>query len=546
MNALTIDSMPVLRVVFLDDEPDQLDLYAPILKGIISSLGYSVDITLLKDPVEFEKRLKSERPHVAVCDIQLNPTALADPMGLVLIARNKGAYPDVVFIGLTRVHVDYRQLCIRIPNPDLLLSKEDIMHGDEDQMNIIKDILASRIKRNPSCQYEIVSKDGDVFSQYGSPKPSRQEIQSLIEQVTFTCPKFNSRARIRRIVLNPLTGGFSGSAVFEMRASNELGELSVVGVLKISRIGSHADESVNYKQFVRWFLPFRWRVDLLGEGVVKDHGAICYSFVTLGRDCALTLTYSIKNGNTENIERVINAMFDHNSKSWYSQVVRVEKGIQIYYQGKPFFNSPKQKEDAYGQLEGILRYVCRRSGVSFESHNDEYVVGNNKYISPRKLIFTSEWGFYHKCICHGDLNSNNIMIDKDATNLVFIDFQKTGFSHVFSDFIVFESSVRMHYPDLNVYERSIEKYIHVEFDQFMRGFSEIDKQDSALDEYLLCIRKIRYSAYMNFPDEPFNNYVIGTIIFNWRLLSVENLNELQKFRMSSVVIAGLKYLNSKK
>ena len=41
------------------------------------------------------------------------------------------------------------------------------------------------------------------------------------------------------------------------------------------------------------------------------------------------------------------------------------------------------------------------------------------------------------------MNSNNILIS-DNNDLVFIDFQDTGRGHVFEDFVVFETSIRLY------------------------------------------------------------------------------------------------------
>tara|TARA_B100000780_G_C20727286_1_gene289024 strand:+ start:203 stop:433 length:231 start_codon:yes stop_codon:yes gene_type:complete len=45
------------------------------------------------------------------------------------------------------------------------------------------------------------------------------------------------------------------------------------------------------------------------------------------------------------------------------------------------------------------------------------------------------FGYLEECLSHGDMNANNMIFDEKTKTISFIDFEKTGFWHVYRDFI---------------------------------------------------------------------------------------------------------------
>ena len=81
---------------------------------------------------------------------------------------------------------------------------------------------------------------------------------------------------------------------------------------------------------------------------------------------------------------------------------------------------------------------------------------------PHSFLLGVLRGEFTSYICHGDLNSNNILIS-DNNDIVFIDFQNTGCGHVFEDFVVFESCLRLYSNNNMELELLIEAEDHVNF-----------------------------------------------------------------------------------
>lgn len=51
-----------------------------------------------------------------------------------------------------------------------------------------------------------------------------------------------------------------------------------------------------------------------------------------------------------------------------------------------------------------------------------------------------------RCILHGDLNSDNILLNRDGSSARFVDFQRVGPGHALQDLVALEASVRINHP----------------------------------------------------------------------------------------------------
>jgi hypothetical protein len=131
---------------------------------------------------------------------------------------------------------------------------------------------------------------------------------------------------------------------------------------------------------------------------------------------------------------------------------------------------------------------------------------------PNRLIFTEDWGPVEECICHGDLNANNILVNTSGHRMAFIDFQSTGFHNIFRDFVSLESSVRIDW--------SGDVLDHEMREQFEREILAVEGDLTGLTGYLAEVCKIRHAALSNFPIIPGGNrraqYLIASFIhFSW-------------------------------
>ncbi len=129
---------------------------------------------------------------------------------------------------------------------------------------------------------------------------------------------------------------------------------------------------------------------------------------------------------------------------------------------------------------------------------------------------------FTSCILHGDLNSDNVVMDRGGTLAALVDFQRTGYGHVFQDLASLEASVRINYPapasfgDILEIERLI-----AHDDEAVRGNS-----------YAMAIRGIRDTARRSFRlEEAAGTYQYAVAAIGLRLMKATDLTDVARARL---------------
>lgn len=154
-------------------------------------------------------------------------------------------------------------------------------------------------------------------------------------------------------------------------------------------------------------------------------------------------------------------------------------------------------------------------------------------------------------VCHGDLNSNNIMVS-DNNDITFIDFQETGRGHVFEDFVTLESSLRI-YIDAEMHvapsQRNLKKLIDAEYALVLRGAARLRRDDRALLPYASLVDQIRSKVMgsdrtkLIFPDVAEAEYWFALAAFHYRLVRMAGVNLTQRMRVAACMFAAWKRLS---
>ncbi|MBZ8135496.1 hypothetical protein CLD20_19665 [Afifella sp. IM 167] len=360
-------------------------------------------------------------------------------------------------------------------------------------------------------------------------------LNSLVAQVVYAPGEFDMALHPTSVRLSPITSGFSGSYVFRMDIEcPKSGLRTVPAVLKISRDDQALVEAANYKKYVKWILPYRWRVDLLGDGRVKGWSAVCYSFVHSAGHSFNSVTDALLKSDSKAVIQVVDQIFSPSYQTWYSKRLCTESGstqISAHY-SKEYFTTKSLAECGSQFRRHAQRYLGADTSDSGIVHFRELGVTIKE---PSTELFAVGRGAFIETICHGDLNSNNIMIS--GTELTFIDFQSTGRKHVFRDFVTFESSIRLYYSDAPDDGKTC-----IECEGVISSADVLqerigDKPD--LPEMYRLILRVRQAAMRNFPDEPMSNYLYGATVFSLRLLRITELSPKQYTRLLCQIVSGM-------
>lgn len=534
--------MKPLNLIIIEDHEDLYDDLAFKYKRFFrENCNYEAQTFHCKGEEAAKKLIQSrgglDRIHVVSCDI----FSIGPKRGLHWIQRIKEQYPEIVVIGNSRHDISYRETVIRWPSFDMFVDKTMLTRNDRETNMIISEQFLN-----------LVDQDTEVFISKNSDLSNLDErvfknghldrgLNSLVAQVVFSKGQRDRKLHPIKVLLSPLTGGFSGSYVFKMDVEcTATGLKTVPAVLKISETAKAFEEANNYKKYVRWILPYSWRVDLLGEGRIRKFGAICYSFVHSSGQKFDSVTNSLIGGDAEAARRVIEQIFSPSYQTWYSdRLCTTDEEIQLseYYTNEYFGRE--------AQASSKDHFVSLSQKYLSADFSERGYVSLSKYgvrvKEPSAELFALGRGTFMQSICHGDLNSNNIIIAGDK--MIMIDFQHTGRGHVFRDFLTFESSIRLHFP----------LDIEVSVDDLFRFEGQISESDVIEDrvgadldlpEMYKLILKVRRAAVKNFPREPFVNYLYGVTVFSYRLLRIDDFQDNQYTRILCQIFFGMSRLQS--
>jgi Phosphotransferase enzyme family len=510
--------MKKLKAVFIEDQASQVDALKARHKDLLAKCGYDVEFYDAKDESSARKTIDTHDPHLLICDLGFD----RDYIGLLWIRAIRKDYPDLFVIGTSRGGINSNNIDKRQPSFHMYIDKQGLVAKREDYIRLCQSRFLERFKQETGVRVgNLETVRSDEFK-----KPAaKRELRALIRQVMFSGHETDKLLHPDEVFLEPLSGGFSGSHVFRMNSTNSVSGInSVPSVLKISKLDFALQELDNYNRFVKWGLPYTWRVDVLGFGTTKTYGAIAYSFILSDLKKFENLTNLFRQKEDKRANNVISKLFSPDMRRWYGDpVIRSQENLVERY-SKRYFRGT----ESVGTSEEVFNNAVQEffEARLFPNHLE---VGSESFSLPAPRLFAQPMGPYQSCICHGDLNGDNVMVAEND-EIIFIDFQETGRGHVFEDFVTMEASVRLYHG-----EEGLKGPLLLKAEQAIREGDDV----AGLQGSQLIAANIRRLARQNFPSEPFANYYYANAAYNFRLLRIEKLTSGQKERVVAAVLAGL-------
>jgi Phosphotransferase enzyme family len=535
-----------LDAVFIDDDKTQLASFGRTLNGILAEIDPAVHVEQIEvkggvdvreQLIRIESDLVQRRPHLIFVDNQMNKE---DGEGQRFIERLKPRLPDTLFCLLTRQTLRSDWFGLFNPNPDLILSKAYLKMGEPNKYKgYVRGLLRSRLKRARRYDviWEALAEDSvNQIKDVKGRKISITEVQSVIEQVLFdgTIERPPSQQSFK---VSPIAGGRSGSVVLGMQLQGSI-QHPITGVLKISSVAKALEEIAHYGQYVKWVLPYTWRIDIIGTGFTENIGAVCYSFAFEGQneDPPISASQLLVEGDGKIISSICKSIFDAKRKTWYSDVHHTDEEMSSYFSSERFYKNKKTTkfEEREQELMKIFETVFGDDFIlSSESMKLFGVIAER----PTKLVLTEDWGTVEECVSHGDLHCGNILVNRNSGALAFIDFQQTGPHYIFRDFVSVESSIRI---DWNA---------ALDRDDLQRCFGqEIQlaelQEPNADGSYVGLCAKVREAAFLNFPIRDVSArrelMLLGAYTqFSWLLTRFPNWEKTARQRLLLGVFASL-------
>ncbi len=510
--------MKPVKVLIVESSIDLARKLESSYQEIFNLAGYNATFALTTSEGEARKEIDKNWPHVVICDMSLGQVA----DGLLILKTLRTEYPDIFRILASGSEYSPRNVFAKKAFFDMFFDKGELIGKNKPYIEICAQQFASRFRINTILKIE---ESGTAYHDDFKSKGQLREFNSLLAQITFTGHDSDTQITPDTVRISKLAGGFSGSKVYKFNTFNSKSKLeSVPAVLKVSEREWAASELNNYNKFVKWGLPYKWRVDLLGSGETKSLGAVAYSFIQgdSGVDFN-SLTYFLETGSFDVVRKVIERIFSPNMRRWYGEELIESSTNIVEHYSKRYFSGAEAKATSALVFNRVASDTFRAI-----VQGKRLAVAGIVVVEPHARLFGTPMDRYLSCICHGDLNSNNVIVSK-LEDVIFIDFQETGRGHVFEDFVTMESSIRL-------FGKSTEpsNWLHYLEDEIQAGQSVAHAKSESFE----IIQTIRGLAKANFPNESFQNYYYALAVFHYRLLRA-NLSPIQQQKCVTAIIAGL-------
>lgn len=232
--------------------------------------------------------------------------------------------------------------------------------------------------------------------------------------------------------LEKLHGGYSATT-FRVRSFDHQGRVLRPTVLKTGDRPMIQREAERCKQYAMPYILNNSAM-ILGTSFYCQMGALRYNFVGIGgEDTELKwLTHYFHSWPVDDLVSLFDKIFLKILKPWYGQAVpEVIYPYADHDPTKTFFPHVfRQAEEELGIPEKNRSFTI---GGSEKNFLNPYHYLHEEYPRRRKQGMD-----YYSAICHGDLNMQNILLDKDM-NVYLIDFSETRPRSAISDFARLEA-----------------------------------------------------------------------------------------------------------
>ncbi len=318
-----------------------------------------------------------------------------------------------------------------------------------------------------------------------------------------------------------LSGGRSKSIVALAKAkTNEVSIEDFYTVIKISPINDTKEEINRYISYVKFMVGLSSRVELLDYVLGDTLGAVCYSFA--GKPSSNIKNISdVFREQQEQAEIYLKKLFDVNTKEWMADSnIKKEMDILEYFKIKYKF-----------KYDDFLKNINSMINLCSSENEKLHKILKTTYDKAKALLSGGRVRQkYYSCIVHGDMNSNNVIIDENIDpKVILIDYSDTGRGPIALDFAALECSLRL---DVDTGDLSGKEYdFYLRQYGFERECTELSHNDRDLP-YWTKISKLLFSLYFNnFKEATKEEYLITNVLWGARVCNVKSLSNSERIRV---------------
>ena len=248
-----------------------------------------------------------------------------------------------------------------------------------------------------------------------------------------------------KVVIKQLHGGYSAQT-FQVESYDPDGRKLRPTVLKIANRNLISREAERCQKYALPFILNNSAI-VLGTAFYCENGALRYNFVGIGGEQTKLkwLAHIFNEWPTDQLEPLFDKIFLQILQPWYGQPVKGD--IFPYRDQDPtltFFPTLTETAKELLSIDAEEKFmIIRETG---EKRINPYWFLRHEY--PRRRNHPIG---YYSAICHGDLNMQNILLDKEM-NVYLIDFSETQPRSAISDFARLEAIFMIEHAPLKTEE----------------------------------------------------------------------------------------------
>ena len=327
--------------------------------------------------------------------------------------------------------------------------------------------------------------------------------------------------------LHPISGGYSGSLVFQDEAYDRRGRREMPFVLKLDRWKNIKAEIEGYEGHVKRYIQNN-ATQIIQHERCGDYGGILYTFVGIqgaqGRIFSLEeyyLTHSI-----QEVLEVFELLFRKVLRAWYGQPQL--RDIPLYQVYASIYN-----------YEAVRQWAATRFAISPEDEYIDLPHGMGRSLNPLHFVehvlpgrLEEKWSVYEGSV-HGDLNLRNVLMD-EGKNLWLIDFAMTGYSHILRDIAKLEAVLKMEMVPVPTEDRLFSLLELEKIFLSPRGLGEIPEvpegtwDPEVMKAFQVVSRLRRYADSITLLDDDIRQYWLALLYYTLAVPAFVSVNDLMR------------------
>ncbi|MCC7551328.1 MAG: anti-sigma factor antagonist [Methanobacterium sp.] len=338
----------------------------------------------------------------------------------------------------------------------------------------------------------------------------------------------------KEILLTPITGGYSGSLVFNADSWDRSGRKEMPFILKVGSWSEIGDEFHGYEDHVKRYIQNN-ATQIMNHRKLGEFGGILYNFVGIngGEGNIISLEDYYSAHNTKDVLQALDNLFRNVLRSWYGQPKLKE--LFLYEEYNFFF-----------QYDQIKRYAVEKFGVSANEKYIELPYNLGTSINPLYFVENvmperrSQATSAYESSTHGDLNMRNVLMDENL-NMWLIDFAFTRYGHILRDVAKMETALKLECVDIGS-EEKLKQVIELEtrflnaeklsdIPQIPSEYKEVgvDFDNDDVLKAFNCIQRLReYGNMITLMDDDISQYLLGLLSYTLSTVSFISLNDYEK------------------